>query len=289
MLGRGQAAVSRQVPVQIVVAALFALVVACGSGGGSPATSTVTAATTPSRTPLSGKISVFAASSLTDVFRTEGVAFMKANPGVTVEFNFQSSSALAAQIEQAAPADVFASADVANMQRVVDKTFIADAPVNFVRNLPVIAVPADNKAQIATPKDLSKAGVKLVLAGPDVPIGNYARQVIDKLAADPAYGPAYKDAVLKNLVSNEANVRAILTKVELGEADAGIVYKTDALASGSKVKTVAIPDGANVIATYPIAVVKSSRNAGVAVAFVAYLRSADGQRLLREAGFDPIP
>ena len=238
---------------------------------------------------LTGKVSVFAASSLTDVFKAEGAAFTKANPSVNIEFNFQSSSALAAQIEQAAPADVFASADSANMQRVVDKGLIADAPVNFVRNLPVIAVPADNKAQIVTPKNLSKAGVKLVLAGPEVPIGNYARQVIDKLAADPAYGAAYKDATLKNLVSNEANVRAILTKVELGEADVGIVYKTDALVSGSKVKTVTIPDSANVIATYTIAVVKSSQNAKAAAGFIAFIGSGDGQRLLREAGFDPIP
>jgi molybdate transport system substrate-binding protein len=270
----------------VAVVAAGALLAACGTGNAEQTPGLGTAAPLQ---PLTGKVSVFAASSLTDVFKAESAAFTKANPGVTVEFNFQSSSALAAQIEQAAPADVFASADAPTMQRLVDKTLIADAPVNFVRNLPVIAVPADNKAQIATPKDLAKAGVKLVLAGPDVPIGNYARQVIDKLAADPAYGAAYKDATLKNLVSNEANVRAILTKVELGEADAGIVYKTDSLVSGSKVRTVAIPESANVIATYPIAVVKSSQNAKVAAAFIAFIRSADGQRLLREAGFDPIP
>ena len=149
-------------------------------------------------------------------------------------------------------------------------------------------VPADNQARVATPKDLAKPGVKLVLAAPDVPIGSYARQVIDKLAAEPAYGAAYRDATLKNLVSNEANVRAILTKVELGEADAGIVYRTDALISGTKVKTVAIPDSANVIATYPIAVVRSSRNTKVAAAFIEFLGSAEGRRLLTDAGFDAI-
>jgi molybdate transport system substrate-binding protein len=261
----------------------MAMTAACGAGSDD-----TTAPGTTTSAPLTGKITVSAASSLTDVFKAAGAAFTKANPGVTVQFNFQASSALAAQVEQGAPVDVFASADAPNMQRVVDKSLIADAPVNFVRNLPVIAIPVGNKAGIATPKDLSKAGVKLVLAGPEVPIGNYARQVIDKLAADPAYGAAFKDATLKNLVSNEANVRAILTKVELGEADAGIVYKTDALVSGAKVKTVAIPDSANVIATYPIAVVKSSQNAKVAAAFIAFLRSAEGEKLLTDAGFDAI-
>jgi molybdate transport system substrate-binding protein len=172
------------------------------------------------------------------------------------------------------------------MQRVVDKSLIAEAPAVFVKNLPVISIPADNKAGIASPKDLSKSGVKLVLAAPEVPIGNYSRQIIDKLAADPAYGSAWKDATLGNLVSNEANVRAVLTKVELGEADAGIVYKTDALVSGPKVKTVAIPDSANVIATYPIAVVKSSQNAAAAAAFIAFVRGPEGQKLLQDAGFD---
>ncbi len=232
---------------------------------------------------------MFAASSLTDVFRAAGLAFMRANPEVVVELNFQSSSALATQIEQAAPADIFASADTANMQRAVDKGLLAAAPVDFVRNRPVIVVPARNEANIATPKDLATPGVKLVLAGPEVPIGNYARQVIDKLAADPTYGAMYRDATLKNIVSNEANVRAILAKVELGVADAGIVYRTDAQVSGAKVKAIAIPDAVNVIAIYPIAVTKSARNPAAAEAFIAFLRGADGQRLLREAGFDPIP
>jgi len=279
--------------VLIAALAAFALV-ACGGDTKAPATpsATVDPATstaTPTRPPLTGKITVFATSSLTDVYKTIGKSFQEKNPGVTVEFNFASSSALETQIEQAAPADVFASADLANMQKARDKSLIEGAPVNFARNVPVIVVPAANKAAIAVPKDLAKAGVKLVLAGPDVPIGNYARQVIDKLAADPAIGAAFKDATLKNLVSNEANVRAVLTKVELGEADAGIVYKTDALVSGPKVTTVAIPDAANVIAVYPIAVVKGSKNAVVAAEFVAYVKGADGQAALKAAGFDPAP
>ncbi|MGE3856475.1 MAG: molybdate ABC transporter substrate-binding protein [Dehalococcoidia bacterium] len=236
--------------------------------------------------PLGGRVTVFAASSLTDVYRTIGVAFQQAHPGVTVEFNFGASSALAAQIEQGAPADVYASADEANMRKVAERDLIAGAPVTFARNRPVIVVPAANRAAIASPKDLAKPGVKLVLAGPEVPIGRYARQIIDRLAADPAYGAAFRDATLRNLVSNEANVRAVLTKVELGEADAGIVYHTDARAAGERVKAVDLPDTANVIATYPVGVVAASKNPDAARAFVTFVTGPEGQRLLADAGFD---
>ena len=252
--------------------------IACTDSAGTTSTSTPA--------PLSGKVTVFAASSLTDVFKTVATAFQQANPGVTVEFNFGASSALAAQLEQAAPADVFASADAANMQKVVDRKLIAGPPVTFARNLPVIVVPAANRAAIATPRDLAKPGTKLVLAGPDVPIGNYARQILDRLTADPSYGAAFKDAALRNVVSNEANVRAILTKVELGEADAGIVYRTDALVSGSKVRVVELPGSANVIATYPAGVVAGAKNAEAARAFIAFLTGAEGQAALKAAGFD---
>ncbi len=276
-----------------MLAVVTAVAVACGGNTGSktePAASATPASPMPTATsasaPLTGKISVFAASSLTEVFKTIAADFQKANPGVTVEFNFAASSALATQIDQAAPADIFASADTANMTKVTDKSQIDGTPVTFARNLPVIVVPANNKAGIAGPSDLSKAGVKLVLAAPDVPIGNYARQIIDRLAATPEYGAAYKDATLKNLVSNEQNVRAVLAKIELGEADAGIVYKTDALVSKEKVKTVVIPDAANVIATYPIGVLKTTKNKNAAVAFIKFLTGPQGQAALKAAGFD---
>jgi molybdate transport system substrate-binding protein len=231
------------------------------------------------------RVSVFAASSLTDVFRQIGAEYTRTHPGVAVEFNFQSSSALVAQLEQGAPGDVYASADAANMQRAVDRGLIEGAPVTFARNRPVIVVPADNRARISSVADLAQPGVKLVLAGPDVPIGAYARQVLDHLAADPAYGPAYRNAVLDNLVSNEANVRAVLTKVELGEADAGIVYQTDAAVSGRKVRTIALPEAANVVASYPIAAVHASANRAAAEAFIAFVTGPKGQRLLAAAGF----
>lgn len=269
-------------------ALLAALLAACGGANDARATPASAGGASASSTasPLAGRVSVFAAASLTDVFRSIGSAFSKAHPGASVEFNFASSSALAAQIEQAAPANVFASADVPQMQRLADQGLLAESLAIFARNLPVIVVSADNGAGITTPKDLARPGLKLVLAAPDVPIGHYARQIIDRLAAEPGYGAAYKDATLKNVVSNEANVRAVLTKIELGEADAGVVYRTDALGARGKVKTIALPDGANVVASYPIAIVSGTRNAAAAAAFVAFVRGAEGQQLLQDAGFD---
>ena len=244
---------------------------------------------TPTVAPVTGKVTVFAASSLTNVFGEIAASFQMANPGSTVEFNFAASSALAVQLDQGAPADIFASADTANMERVTSKGLIEGAPVIFARNAPVIVVPAANRAGVNSASDLARPGVKLVLAGPDVPIGNYARQIIDRLAADPTYGAAYRDATLKNLVSNEANVRAVLTKVDLGEADAGIVYRTDALVSGPKVKVVAIPDSANVVANYPIGLVRYAKNRDAGRAFLRYLGGAEARTLLQAAGFDVAP
>ena len=259
--------------MRVVLIAVTALLVACTNGAAEVPTT---------------RLTVFAASSLTEPFRTLGAAFQQAHPGVIVEFNFGASSALATQIEQGAPADVFAGADTANMDKVAAKALIEGQPQAFARNTPVIVVPADNRAKIEAARDLARPGVKLVLAAADVPIGNYARQALDRLAADASYGAAFKDATLRNIVSNEANVRAVLTKVELGEADAGIVYRTDAALSGSKVRTVALPDGASVVAIYPIAIVRASQQREAARAFVEFVRSADGQRVLRAAGFEPV-
>jgi molybdate transport system substrate-binding protein len=276
----------------LLLVALLATGTACGANDdptsmadartGASRTAAGATTTTPS---LSGRVTVFAASSLTEAFKAIGNAFTTAHPGVTVEFNFASSSALATQIEEGGPADVFASADGAQMKRLVDGGLIEGEPATFARNVPVIVVPASNPANIATPKDIANARVKLVLAAQDVPIGNYARQIIGKL--DTSYGGGFKDAALRNLVSNEANVRAVLTKIELGEADAGIVYKTDALVSGDKVRVVAIPDSANVIATYPIAAVKDSDDKDAAAAFVAFVQGPEARSILARAGFDP--
>ncbi|MSQ42305.1 MAG: molybdate ABC transporter substrate-binding protein [Dehalococcoidia bacterium] len=276
-------------PLVLAIAALSVVAGACDGGAddaGAAAAALAAAAAGGTAAPLSGKLTVFAAASLGDAFRALGTAFTAAHPGTTVEFNFASSSALATQIEQAAPADVFASADGAQVQRLAGQALLAGQAAAFARNRPVIVVPAENRARIAAPRDLANAGVKLVLAAPDVPIGSYARQVIERLAADPAYGATFRGAALRNVISNEPNVRAVLTKVELGEADAGIVYRTDALLSQEKVRVVTISDAANVTATYPIAAVRAARHGDAAAAFIAFVLGVEGQHILAAYGFD---
>lgn len=240
----------------------------------------------PGGTPLSGEIIVYAAASLTDAFKEAGAAFSQANPGVKVTFNFASSSALATQINQGQPGDVFASADSAQMKVVTDKGG-ADVPVVFVTNVPVVVVPSSG-SPVGTFNDLSKPGVKLVLAGPAVPIGSYARQVFRNASA-PNGGIAtdFSERVLANLKSNETDVKAVLAKVQTGEADAGVVYTTDVAAAARRVKTIPIPDGYNVVAQYPIATLKSASHADVARAFVAFILSAPGQEILAKFGFGP--
>lgn len=230
-------------------------------------------------------LNVFAAASLTDAFTEIGKNFETANPGVTVTFNFSGSQALQTQIEQGAPVDVFASASKTNMDALVTGNFIAtDAPKTFLNNKLVVILPADNKAGLATLEDLAKPGIKLVLAAEAVPVGKYALQVLDLM--DKKFGNGYKSKVLANVVSNEDNVRQVVSKVQLGEADAGIVYTSDAVAA-PELKTIEIPADLNVIAKYPIAPLAKSENADLAKAFIDYVLSADGQAILAKWGFAP--
>ena len=233
-------------------------------------------------------ITVFAASSLADAFTAIKGSFERENPGTTVRINFASSSALATQIEEGAPADVYASADLAQMRRLKAQGLIKDQPVAFAGNLPVIVIPTVNWAKIATAADLAEPGVRLVLAAPDVPVGAYALQIIDLLAANPAYGDAFRSTALRNIVSHEANARAVLAKVQLGEADAGIVYRTDARVAGDDVRTIAIPESAIVAVTYPIAVIADTGSPAGAAAFVAFVLSPPAQAILEQAGFSPV-
>ena len=220
-----------------------------------------------------GSVTVFAASSLTDAFKKVGDQLKLKNPGADFVFNFGSSSTLATQITSGAPADVFASADDVNMQKVVDAQLNESAPAFFVGNRLQIAVAAGNPKQIGGLVDLAKPGLIVVLAGPTVPAGRYAADALQKA------GVTVKPA------SQEVDVRAVLNKVALGEADAGIVYVTDVISAGGRVSGVDILEQQQVIARYPITVVRGSKNPRLAKAYIDYLLSDDGQRLLAEFGF----
>ena len=235
---------------------------------------------------FSGNVTVFAAASLTEAFNEMKSDIESANSGTKITMNFAGSSALRTQITQGAQADVFASADQTNMDPVVQAGDIDGDTSIFAENRLVVLLPANNPGNIKTLKDLEKSGIKLVLAQEQVPVGNYARQVVDKLSADPTYGSDFKDKVLANVVSNELNVKDVVAKVQLGEADAGIVYKTDASsADQSKVTMIDIPDQYNIVAQYPAGVVKGGSNADGAREFIQYLLSPAGQAVLNKYGF----
>ena len=245
-------------------------------------------ADSPIGEPVSGTVIVFSAASLTDAFTEIGESFMAAKPEVEVEFNFQGSSALRTQIEEGAPADVFASANTAHMDALVDAG-LAQEPTLFVHNSLVIIAPSDNRAGIESLADLANPGLKLVLAAEEVPVGGYSREMLDKASADREYGAGFKDAVLANLVSNESNVKQVVTKVQLGEADAGIVYGSDVTPHvAPALETIEVPDALNVIADYPIAALTESENVDAAAAFVAFVLSTEGQEILARWGFSTI-
>jgi molybdate transport system substrate-binding protein len=219
-----------------------------------------------------GSITVYAAASLTGTFTTLGVQFEKAHPGSRVRFDFGGSSTLATQIGQGAPADVFASAAVTNMDDVV-RAGRAAKPVVFARNRMEIAVPIGNPAHIAGVADLGRPAVRVALCDATVPCGVAAAKVLANAA------------VTVRPVSREADVKSTLAKVELGEVDAGLVYVTDVAAAGGAVTGVPIPDGVNTSTDYPIAAVTGAPNPTLAAAFVAYVLSAPGRAVLAAAGF----
>jgi molybdate transport system substrate-binding protein len=237
------------------------IVVACG-GAARPAT-----------TAISGSVTVFAASSLTDALTKTGEVLQGRYGGTSFVFSFGSSSTLATQIVSGAPADVFGSADEVNMQRVVDAKLTEGAPAFFASNRLAIAVAPGNPKGIASLTDLARAGLVVVLAAPSVPAGKYAAEALGK--AGVKVTPA----------SQELDARSVLNKVALGEADAGIVYVTDVLSAGARVTGVDIAEQHQVVARYPIAVVRGAKNPVLARAFVDYLQSDDGQRLLAGFGF----
>jgi molybdate transport system substrate-binding protein len=231
-------------------------------------------------------LTIFAASSLTDAFNEIKTAFEKANPDVTITYSFGASSILATQLSQGAPADIFASANAAQMDSAVRDGRIAGQARIFARNRLVLIVPADNPAKITSLKDLSKSGIKLVIAGKNVPVRDYTNTMLDRLARVPGYGEDYKIAFLKNVVSEEDNVRQVSAKVALGEADAAFVYRSDVTPDiADKVTIIQVPDAVNTIATYPIAITDNSAHPDLARQYIDYVLSDEGQSTLVKWNF----
>lgn len=264
------------------LAALTTVAVAGCSSSSSPSSASKSSAASKSPSAsasasksagVSGTVTVFAAASLEEAFGTIAKQFRTAHPGVTVKVNLGASSALAQQINSGAPADVFASASPTNMKQVVSAGG-ASSSTNFVKNVMEVAVPPGNPTHITSVTDLAKSGVKVALCQPQVPCGVVAASVFKnaKITVKPA--------------TLEQDVKSTLTKVELNEADAGLVYVTDVRAAGSKAKGVVIPADINASTEYPIATLSKAPNSAGAKAFVAYVLSPAGQRVLSADGFE---
>ena len=262
-------------PMRLVaIGCAFSLVLAaCGGDDGGDAAGAATSAAAESvESDLDGSITVFAAASLTDAFDEIDAAFEDADPGATVEVNHGGSSALREQILAGAPADVFASANTSNMDRVVEAGAASD-PVDFVTNRLQIAVPAGNDAGVTGLADFADANLLIGLCAEDVPCGELGHEVLDNAGVTPSVD------------TDEPDVRSLLTKLETGELDAGIVYVTDVTAAGDAVEGIDIPTDENVTVTYPIATLDDAGNREVADAFVAFVLSDEGQDILTAYGF----
>jgi molybdate transport system substrate-binding protein len=259
--------VSKRVPAAVPAASLAAVLALAAAGCGDTGDD-------KSSGGGSKTLTVFAAASLTETFTAIGKTFEAAHPGVKVRFSFGGSDGLAQGITQGAPVDVFASASPATMKTVTDAGDAAGTPQVFTRNRLVIAVPADNPGKVARIQDLARSGLKVVLCAPQVPCGAAAKKAL--AAAKTTVKPA----------SQEKDVKAVLTKVTLGEADAGLVYRTDARAAGAKVKAIEFPAAAEAINDYPIVEVKKAPQDALAERFVQYVLGPQGRAALTRAGFE---
>jgi molybdate transport system substrate-binding protein len=239
----------------------------------------------PGQVEEASPLQVFAAASLTDVFKDVGAGFEAAHPGRRVAFNFAGTQVLRTQVEQGAEVDVFASADLDHAE-ALKRSGLVPTFEPFARNGLVVVTPAA-RPRVTTLADLARPGVRLVLASPTVPAGRYSAEVLSRLQASGAYGEDFAARVEANVASRETNVRLVLSKVALGEADAGIVYETDARAARGKVKAIALPAPAQVIATYTVGVGAAARDPVTARAFVDFLRGPEGQAILTRHGFLP--
>lgn len=263
---------------------LLVAVASAGCGGGSEGTG----GTGGQGNGKDQTLTVFAAASLTDAFGELAKDFERQNQGVKVRTNFAGSSTLTTQITQGAPAGVYASADEAQMQKVVDENLVSGEPQTFVENREVVVVPKDNPGDIQNFGDLSRPGLKLVLAQEEVPAAEYAEEILGKAAKDPEYGSQFEQAVMDNLVSREDDVRAAVNRVVTGDADATFGYASDVTPDiRDKVKVIEIPEGLNVVATYPIATLQGAKDPDLAKQWVELVLSDKGQSVLKKWGFEP--
>jgi molybdate transport system substrate-binding protein len=234
------------------------------------------------------KVTVFAAASLADAFKTMERGFNRANPGTQVMFNFAGSQQLAAQLEQGARGDVFATADQRWMSYVRAKSLIDGSPVTFARNSLVVIYPRSNPAQLRRLGDLARRGTKLVMAAEAVPVGSYSREMLQNLGRAEEFSADYAARVLANVVSYEESVKGVVAKVQLGEADAGVVYRSEVTPEVARfVSILEIPGEFNILATYSIATVRGATSSVGAYRFIDFVQSAEGQRILRQHGFHP--
>jgi molybdate transport system substrate-binding protein len=275
--------------IRLSIVLVISLLAAACTSAAPPAPPTL-----PQQTSASAQVSaaeqnltVFAAASLTDAFNEISEKFKQQNPGVTFEFNYAGSQQLRTQLEQGASADVFASANTREMNTAIESGLIVSGTQKtFVRNRLAVILPKDNPGGINELNDLAKPGLKIVLAAPGVPVGGYALTALDKMNID--FGTTFSKTVLSNVVSQEDNVKQVVAKVQLGEADAGIVYTSDVTPQvADKLTRLDIPDQYNVLATYPIAVLKAAPQTELAAKFVDYVLSPVGQALLAKWGFIP--
>jgi len=250
--------------------ALVTALAGCGSGA-TPSSTSGSAGDAPGAS--TSTLTVFAAASLRSSFTILGQQFEAAHPGTTVTFSFAGSSDLVTQLQQGAPADVFASADTTNMDKAAADGLVSGSPVTFASNTLEIAVPPENPAGITSLRDLAKPGVKLVLCAPAVPCGSAAKKI--EAAAEVTLEP----------VSEESAVTDVLNKVQTGEADAGLVYATDVQGAGGKVKGIAFPESKEAVNVYPIVPLSASKNLDLAWQFTDLVTSAQGQQVLADAGF----
>ena len=257
--------------MRALLAATTALLLTAGCGSGDPDDTAATPSS--SEEGLSGTLTVFAAASLTDVFEGFGEQLTADNPDLEIRFNFAGSSALAQQIVQGAPVDVFASADEPQMAVVVDEDLAASDPEIFTSNLLQIAVPAGNPAGVDDLADFARADLALALCAPDVPCGSAAEDLFAAVGVTPE-----PDTL-------EEDVRAALTKVELGEVDAALVYASDVVAAGDAVEGIDVPEAGEAVNLYPICVLADAPNPAAAEAFVDLVHSEAGQQALADAGF----